>query len=354
MKILLVGEFSGFHNNLKEGLVALGHDCVVAGKPDGSKKIQIDINLDSEFQGLKGKIFRVIKSILFALRVRHYDVVQFVNPIVFPRGFGLNKILIKTIVRKCKKSFLSSCGDDAFFVELGAKKMRYSPLPEALKYDLKKVKHPAGGIQNFEWNRELASMVNGVIPAMYEYTLGYQGVGNLRECIPLPINCAKIKYEENCPKDKIVIFHGLNRYGFKGTRHVEKAFEYLNEKYPEDLQCIIAGGMSLSSYLDVMRNANVVVDQTSSYSCGMNALYAMAMGKVVLGGAEPESLASYGIPSSPVINIKPSSDDIISCVERLLHERSQISEIGRQSRRFVEDFHDYRLVAKKYLSQWLH
>ena len=55
MKILLLGEYSGIHKNLKEGLVELGHDCVVASAGDNWKKISTDINLESIFKGLVGK-----------------------------------------------------------------------------------------------------------------------------------------------------------------------------------------------------------------------------------------------------------------------------------------------------------
>lgn len=352
MKILLIGEFSGFHNNLKDGLIALGHECVVAGKKDGSKKIKVDFDLDSNFKGFIGKIDRIIKSLIFSLKAVDYDVVQFINPVVFPRGLGLNRRLIKYIIKNNKKSFLSSCGDDAFFIEVGSKKMRYSPLSDALEYDLKLNYHPDGGLENFAWNKELITLVNGVIPVMYEYALGYEGVSNLYSCIPLPINCSKISYIENKPSEKILIFHGLNRYGFKGTRHVEKAFNYLSNKYPEDVECIISGGMSLSDYLSLMKRVNIVIDQTYSYSCGMNALYAMAMGKIVLGGAEPESLNAYGIKHSPVINIKPNSKDIIKNVERLLALKSKIPELGCQSRTFVEKLHECQVVAMNYLDSW--
>ena len=39
-----------------------------------------------------------------------------------------------------------------------------------------------------------------------------------------------------------------------------------------------------------MKKANIVIDQTSCYSTGVNALIAMAQGKVVLGGAEPDPI----------------------------------------------------------------
>jgi len=45
MKILLVGEFSGVHNNLKMGLKALGHDVKLAADGDGFKKFGYDFRI---------------------------------------------------------------------------------------------------------------------------------------------------------------------------------------------------------------------------------------------------------------------------------------------------------------------
>ena len=35
MKVLLLGEYSGLHNTLKTGLVALGHQVTLVGDGDG-------------------------------------------------------------------------------------------------------------------------------------------------------------------------------------------------------------------------------------------------------------------------------------------------------------------------------
>ena len=40
LSILLVGEFSGFYVNLKEGLKALGHNVLLLANQDGWKKIK--------------------------------------------------------------------------------------------------------------------------------------------------------------------------------------------------------------------------------------------------------------------------------------------------------------------------
>ncbi|OYY26990.1 MAG: glycosyltransferase, partial [Sulfurovum sp. 35-42-20] len=119
-----------------------------------------------------------------------------------------------------------------------------------------------------------------------------------------------------------------------------------------DLELVIKGNMPLDEYLELMQRTNIVIDQVYSHSCGVNAIYALAMGKIVLGGAEPESLRSLGVDSSPVINIKPSAQSIVDEIEKILAHRSEIESIGYESRQFAENIHGHVKVAKQYLKTW--
>ena len=44
-RVLLLGEYSGFHRNLKEGLLEHGVECIIASTSDGFKRIPGDIAL---------------------------------------------------------------------------------------------------------------------------------------------------------------------------------------------------------------------------------------------------------------------------------------------------------------------
>ena len=110
--------------------------------------------------------------------------------------------------------------------------------------------------------------------------------------------------------------------------------------------------MPLNEYLAVMNRANIVVDQLNGYSCGMNALYAMAQGKVVIGGAERDSLRSMNMLDSPVFNAEPTPKSVISVIENLIEMRKDIPSIGHRSRGFVEQHHDYLMIANRYIKTW--
>lgn len=352
MKILLLGEFSSLHKNLKEGLVKLGHDVTIASTGDDYKNVPADIEFGSKFKGRIGEFERkVIKPLINLKKLYGYDVVQLINPFIFYHYFP-RTLFYKKIIKNNKKFFILAAGSDAYYWRYGKLSLRYGPFKDFLKYDRQEKTYYMETMKAFDFNEKLVNSSDGIIPIMYEYEESYSGHNKRLETIPIPMNLDKVKYKKNIVKNKIVIFHGLSRYGFKGTRHVEEAFNILKEKYPNDLELIIDGNMPLDEYLILMERVNVVIDQVYSYSLGVNGIYALAMGKVVMGGAEPESLKSHGINDSPVINLKPTAESIILAVERILFNKKYISDIGKQSRDYVEKNHDYIKIASRYLDVW--
>lgn len=352
MKILLFGEFSGLHKNLKEGLLELGHEVVIAAGQDGFKKIDSDINLDNTLPGVLGMIETRTKPFLYMPKLSGYDVVQIINPF-FPNARYFPKQLFYSMLRRRnQKFFVLGAGSDAYFWRHGRKELKYGPFDDFLKYDVKSEKYYMERDDAYAYNKKIVESSDGIIPIMYEYEKSYEGCSKRLNTIPLPVNTKSIEYRENVVGRKLTIFHGLSRYGFKGTRHVEAAFKHLEEKYPNDLELVIDGKLPLAEYVKVMRTANVVIDQVYSHSLGMNGIFALAMGKVVLGGAEPEGLKSLGIDRTPVFNVEPTKESIIERVEELLDKRSSIPEIGFNGRCFVEKVHGHTKVAEKYISTW--
>jgi len=353
VNILLLGDFSALHKNLKDGLVELGHNVTIASDGDGYKRTPRDIDLSPKLPSYLGKIEVRIKLLFYLHRkFKKYDVVQLINTFHFYKVLFPNKYFIKKLCLNNKRVFLLAAGTDSYFWKYGKTGMQYSPHNDVLKYDLKSFKHPYESKKMFNFNEYLANTVDGIIPVSYEYMTCYEDHPKLLNFIEMPMNSNEVTYKENQVDDKIIIFHGLNRYGFKGTRHIEKAFEILNKKYPNDLELIIKGNMPLKDYLLLMQRTNVVVDQTYGYSQGMNGIYALAMGKIVLGGAEPESLKCMGIDKSPVINIKPNAESIINEIENLIVKKDQIRAMGLNSRKFVEEVHGHVKVASKFIRTW--
>lgn len=352
MRILLLGDFSSLHLNLKEGLCELGHEVVLVSSGDGFKKIPADIDFSSSLPGYFGKVkSKILNPLLSLNQLKGFDIVQLMNPFLFYHFFPSNYFFNK-IIKNNGKFFMLAAGSDAFYWKYGRPLLDYGPFDDFLKYDKCRTNYYMETKKALRFNYEMVTKSCGIIPVMYEYEVSYRSVEKVLPTIPLPINLNKVKFTRNVVGEKLVVFHGLSRYGFKGTRHVEKAFKYLNEKYPNKLDLIIKGNMPLVNYLKLMSKTNIVIDQLNSYSSGVNGIYALAMGKVVLGGAEPESLASLGVKSSPIINLKPCSKSIIEAIESLLYQKDKIESIGLSSREFAERVHGHISIAEKYIKAW--
>lgn len=353
MRILLLGEFSAFHKNLKEGLVALGHDVTIASSGDGWKKIEGDVNLGSDKNGLIGRALKV-KNLLKALfKMQGYDVVQFISPNVFPTIFGINRIIAIFIFLRNQKVFLVGAGcNDTITADFFEKEYKY---PEFYN-QIKKNSHGlwCQTLSGRKFNKWFLSKINGFIPIMYEYAQGYRNKGFNKLCptIPIPINIDKIKYKENVVGNKIVFFHGLNREGVKGTPLIRDAMKRLEMSFPDEVECLQDGKMPLYEYLLFLKGVNVVIDQAFSVSVGVNGVYNLAMGKVVLGGGELEFLNEFDLKDSPLLPIKPTVDDIYSQMVFVVANKDKIFKMGEKSRQFAENIHHYKTVAQQYIDLW--
>ena len=354
MKVLLLGEFSGLYSNLRDGLTELGHDVVLASDGDGYKKFETDIKLDFNHQNF-GKIINKIcyfkDSFSQIIKFKNYDVVQIVYDHLFS-PVKYNNFLINLIKSNNNSLFLTVAGSNNTVMRywLSKENTKVSILyKDAIKYD-----HYETILNNkaYQFEKQLALKVDGIIPIMYEYSLPYINNPNLNNIIPIPINLKKIKYAENIVNGKIVFFHGLNKYGSKGTKYIEQAFKIIKDKYPNDIEVIISGNLPYSDYLKLISRVNVVLDQTSSYSLGINGLIALGLGKVVMGGAEQESIETFGYEQCPVFNLRPDVDYIVSQMESIIKRKNEITEIGYESRKFVEKYHNHINIAAKYIEVW--
>jgi glycosyltransferase involved in cell wall biosynthesis len=352
MKILLLGEFSGFFKNLKDGFRELGHDVTLIAAGDVWKKIDgADISLESKHKGLLRKIDITYKYIKNLKYMKNHDVVLIINPNFFKKGIG--HIVLNNVIKYNKNIYLSSCGDDVEYIKHGlAGNYKYWPFMNWCP-EYKKTYYQT----NFEKSihNKLARAVNGVIPNSLEYAEAWRSSvfkDKVKRSIPLPINISNIEYSIFDISGKIIFFHGLNRECFKGTEYIREAMEYIEKKYPDSVECIIEGGLPLDEYLELMSKTHIVLDQSKA-ACGygsMNALYAMAQGKVVMSGVAEKCLNEFDIKSSPVVHIEPDAKQIIEQMEYIIKNRGIIPKLQSDSRKFVELNHDTIMIAEKYMN----
>ena len=347
MRILLIGEYSGFFTNLKKGFVALGHDVVLAANDDGWKKIG---GADIPIYGKGNNFFK--DQILFPLKQKKklvgFDLAIFVNPILF--HLSINKNIFKYIISHSKRSAVCIAGDG--FSLYSAYKKGIFPYYIYDNNESKNSKYK-NLLKNWIMKRNeqfVFKKTKHIISVMYEYAVGVRNNKYCNNTIPLPFDVNSVKYSENRVKDKIIIYHGIIRREDKGRDYIEKALHIIEEKYPDKVSVIISPKKPLSEYLSTLSTVNIVVDQCKELCYGMNALYAMAMGKIVLGGASMDSLKEYELNNCPVIHIEPNVDQIVSQIEMVLSKASDFPQMGFESRSFVETFHNSKRIAGLYIN----
>lgn len=355
MKILLLGEFSGFHKNLKEGLVELGHEVTLSSYGDGWKRIDTDLFLGSRLPGFFGKVHKLFKVLWGVKYFSGFDVVQLMSPAPFPRILGLNTFILKRIFKKNTKVFLLGAGatdQNSVIADFYQNEYKYPQLYKTIAKRNKRLWSQTS--QGRKYNAWLFDKIDGYIPIMYEYAEGFRRLGckKLLPTIPLPINTKEISFVDNSSTNKITIFHGLNREEQKGTPFIRKAMERIQKNYPEDVECLLDGNMPLDEYLRIIEKADIVVDQIYLCSTAVNAGYNLAMGKIVMGPGDNEFLNEFGLKLSPLIPLTPCEDDIYSKIEELILRKDELGEMKQNSRRFCEELHCYLDVAKKFVDVW--
>jgi hypothetical protein len=125
----------------------------------------------------------------------------------------------------------------------------------------------------------------------------------------------------------------------KGTEAVLKAIEALEGKLKFRFQLV--QGVPRAQALQMMREADIFLDQFVLGDRGLASLEAMAFGKPVVCYIKPSLHAAY--PADlPIVNA--TKDTLVDVLAGLIQSGPRRAEIGRASRAFVERHHDAKLV----------
>lgn len=361
MKVLLVGEYSGLFNCLKEGLVELGHEVYLASGGDGYRDYPSDYRYDYHLSGL----LRHFNGPLTALDVnfhsrlfKGYDVVHVVGSHPLGNMRRVNVEFFKLLKKNNGKVFLSGAG-------LEYKGMRYwYNLKDSKYYNyvnaLLEEKQQQGKQFVFltrddllKEEEEIHSIIDGYIPIMYEYVPYMKESEKLKPTIPIPINLNKFTYHRNVLNEdgKLVFFHGISR-PCKGGKYIIGAFDKLREPFKNEAVFMARGGVPFEEYVQILRNSNVVLDDANAYSLGMNSLFSMAQGRIVMGGAEEVANKELNYSFCPAFNLKADTEYIAEQIVGIIKNKEKIEELGFKSRKLVEDYHNYIRVAETYIQTW--
>lgn len=374
MRILLVGEYSGFHNSLKHGLEHLGHEVTIIGDGDGFKRYPVDIDISSSFFE-KNWIIRKLKVAWWKMtgynledclkisrfresenQLKHYDIVQFINSNPFNCHPKIERKMLDFLLNHNKKFFLVACGDDCEYSKyLVEEHEGYSILDAVKKGTVSKneFNHTYKYLEkNYRDNyMKLLTASEKIIPSNIDYAMALEDNSKATNIIPAAINCGKYHLNINAQLDPIEIFMGINRanYWKKGINYFEKAIEIISKKYGDKVQVTIAEDLPYEVYMSRYHNAHIVLDQILCYDQGYNALEAMLQGKVVFSGGSSIYLKAHGLKSVPVIDAQPDVDYLVEQLSNLIEQPQSIIELGKAARNHILEHHESVMIAEKYL-----
>lgn len=376
MRILLFGEYSRLHSMLKRGLEKQGHQVVVVGTGDGFKSLPTDINFKSGYKkGLALWInkltFKLLNWDLNSQRIerqffkqkehfKNFDVVQLINTSPLAIQPSAEKRIIQYLSENNNKLFLLSCGADYFSVTNGLEqRAQYSIMSpyledsslkreytHILKYRTPKFKK----LHDF-----VVTTCSGIIASDLDYHIPLENHPKYLGLAPNPIDTSEIDFIPLKTSEPIIIFHGINRgnYYKKGTHYFEEALQFIQKKYGKKVEIRTVENVPYEEYIRLFDDAHILLDQVLAYDQGFNALEAMAKGKVVFTGAEKEWLDHYKLEEdTAAINALPDSEKIAKKLSWLIENPEEIIEISKNARAFVEQFHEYTMVANTYLNLW--
>ncbi len=361
MKILLLGDASNYHNTLGVGLAALGHDVTVASNGSRWMDTARNINLRRHRGKIGGALLWARLNTLLADRLKGYDVVQIVSPIFVDLRPKRVMKLFKRLKRDNGAVFLTALGTDTAYADMCLDEddcpLRYSEWGLG-EYGTPFIGSPRGD-QMALWvdeplyshSKEIYRSVDGVVTALYEYhlamerevepeRLAYAGIPIDTDSIPF------VPYKDHGGPLRVLAPYHRGREEEKGTDIMRKIVTGMPGI---DLQPVT--GLRFKDFQRRLTDCDVVLDQYYSYTPATTALMAMAMGKTVVTGAEPEYEAFIG-DTVPAFNVDPFHPDGLRRFLSEANDPEALAARGIEARRFVERHHAAPLVAQRFVDAW--
>lgn len=358
--MLLVGDYSSVHYFLYLGLKEHGVDITLVSSGDGSKSIPTHKKWTIESSGRVAKIlgvhgqsFERDNSALIE-SFEGYDIVQIINPIMIEEAsIASNKRIFDKLVSRNGKVFLYSCGDDYNWVSSCLKTPVGSMFDERELFFSKEIIHPARYVVNPLVRRlcsHVYSGVSGIIPGSVDYSWSIRQLDKKREIVPFPVNLELFSFNPVVRKQSYEVLHG-----FQPGKAIRKGDKYFQEAMKVSSKAFTyrrVGGLPFADYLNLLGSGDVFFDQVHSRDRGMNAVFAMAKGKVAFSGFGEEFMAHYKLNSTVGVNATANSAALAECLELIVSEDIDVEEVSISARAFVELNHDHRKVASKFLNEW--
>lgn len=366
MKILFMGDHSGYHSTLATQLRKMGHDCVVAS--NGSRCMDTTRDIETKRNpGLYNSFKYLWEMAELVPKLKGFDIVQFNNPGFLSLRPGKLKYFFKKLKKQNGKIGLTLCGSDALTVKTIVENdlFRYSEIrvngsPTAYFNNYQPVLKRYQAPKLVKYTQFIYDNIDCAVSALYEYHIlaEFYWPDHKINYIGIPVNTKALHYvpfeSRKDGKLNICVAIKSEMMSFKGTDIMLRVARKIESLYPDKCKVTEARDLSLNEYLKTIEQADVVLDQLYSYTPATNALQTMAMGKISVSGAEPEYYDFIGENSlHPIISAVPNEDQLADTLLNLIElPDEKLKELSIKSREFVEKHNSSEVVAQKFLKSW--
>lgn len=343
MKILMIGSYSSLFENYYFA-AKNDYNIVLAGNGDGWKSISTS---QLYFPGGKNKLSRLFSLIFFLFfKIRDYtgfDLVLIQSPFVFGgiRFYFNFNLFIINFIRKNNKSISMLVAGTDYIVYMSRFDMENNPFDRSIDIDFKGL-NPYISRLFVKNNLDVIKLLDRIFFSSPAFGLGYKFFDKcFQTAIPFPAFLSRM---DDNPKllnpNEIIIYHGINRRGFKGSDIILKALDLLKETSFKNYKIIVTERIPLASFIENLKSSDIYIDQCFADDVGMSAILALGLGKVVL-----TSLSSYcekekDCSSSPIIRIQPNEEMILLEIVKLLSSPNELLNRSTNAVRYVENYHD--------------
>lgn len=305
-----------------------------------------------------GRLFRLWPTL------RDFDVVQLINPNFLELRPGKIRYFLKELASRNGHVCLSLAGSDPVTVKGCVEDglFRYS------EFRVGEEKSPYAravpGIERRWLNgvmgdhcRMVYDMCEAAMSALYEYHVAAAPyLGDRLTYTGISVDLGRVEETPFAiPADgKVTLLVGIKSECevFKGTDRLLESAGRWSAGIRTYAVCAWHAICHGCDWLRELRGAHVLLDQLYSYTPATAALEAMAMGKVVVGGAEPEYLRFIGDEGCPVVNVTPDMEQTVGALESLVTDPERMRRLAGQGRPFVSRHNSASVVADRFLEAW--
>ena len=140
---------------------------------------------------------------------------------------------------------------------------------------------------------------------------------------------------------KVRIVHAPSHREKKGTKYILPIIERLKKEY--DIGFILIENKTNEEASEIYKEADIVIDQLVLESHGIFPIECMALGKPVLCRIDEKLMKYY--PDLPILRTDP--DSLYDNLKLLIENPDLRKELGEKGRKYVEEVHDSRKIAKQ-------